>query len=100
MRLSLEWEVRGSYLGPVKSGTVFPTAYHRCDISLKNAVLPWRNDAEMCLTNLLHALAYYSKYNEKFDLSHSGSIFSIYYLDSTYRRSRVYRMEKRYAPYY
>ena len=40
MRLSLEREVCGSNLGPVKSDTVLSTARHRCDISLKRAVLP------------------------------------------------------------
>ena len=28
-----------------------------CDITLKGAVLPWRNDAEMGPANSLHALA-------------------------------------------
>ena len=41
---------------------------HRCDISLKKAVLPGRNDAEMGPANSLQALAYYSKYNERLDL--------------------------------
>ena len=66
-RSSLEREVRGSNLGPVKSDTVLPTAHHRCDISSKGAVLPGRNDEEMGPANSLHALAYYSKYNERFD---------------------------------
>ena len=43
----MEQEVRGSNLGLVKSNTVLPTARHRCDISLKEAVLPGRNDVEM-----------------------------------------------------
>ena len=34
-RSSLEREVWGSKLGPVKSDTVLPTARHRCDISSK-----------------------------------------------------------------
>ena len=67
-RSSPEREVRGSNLGPVKSDTVLPTARHRCDISLKGAVLPGRNDAEMGPANSLHASAYYSEYNEGFDL--------------------------------
>ena len=54
-RSSLEWEVRDSNLGPVKSYTVLPTARHRCDISLKGAVFPGRNDAEMGPANSLHA---------------------------------------------
>ena len=56
-RSSLEREVRGSNLGPVKSDTVLPTARHRCDISSKGAVLPGRNDAEMGPANSLHASA-------------------------------------------
>ena len=32
---------------PVKLDTVLPTVRHRCEISLKGAVLPGRNDAEM-----------------------------------------------------
>ena len=67
-RSSLEREVCGSNLGPVKSDTVLPTARHRCDISSKEAVLPGRNDAEMGPANSLHASAYYSEYNERFDL--------------------------------
>ena len=47
MRTSLEREIWGSNLGPVKSDKVLPTARHRCDISLKGAVLPRRNGAEM-----------------------------------------------------
>ena len=61
-RSSLEREVRGSNLGPVKSDTVLPTARHRCSISSKGAVLPGRNDAEMGPANSLHASAYYSEY--------------------------------------
>ena len=57
-RSSLEREVWGSNLGPVKSDTVLPTARHRCDISSKEAVLPGRNDAEMGPANSLLALAY------------------------------------------
>ena len=45
-RSSLEREVCGSNLRPVKSKTVLPTACHCFDIS-KKAVLPWHNDAEM-----------------------------------------------------
>ena len=55
-------------LGPVKSNTVLPTARHRCDISSKEAVLPWRNDAKMGPANSLHASAYYSDYKKIFDL--------------------------------
>ena len=39
-RSSLEREVGGSSLGPAKLDTVLPTARHRCDISLKEAMLP------------------------------------------------------------
>ena len=66
-RLFLERKVRGSNLGPVKD-TVLPPARHRCDISQKGAVFPGRNDVEMGPANLLHASAYYSDYNERFDL--------------------------------
>ena len=55
-------------LGLVKPDTVLPTARHRCDISSKGAVLRERNDAEMGPANSLHAPAYYSEYNERFDL--------------------------------
>ena len=37
-RYSLEWEVRSSNLGQVKSNTVLPTARRRYDISSKGAV--------------------------------------------------------------
>ena len=67
-RSSLEREVGGSNLGPVKSDIVLPTARHRCDISSKGAVLPGRNDAEMGPANSLHASAYDSEYTERFDL--------------------------------
>ena len=56
-RSSLEREVRGSNLGPIKSDTVLPTAHHRCDISSKDAGLPGRNDAEMGSANSLHSSA-------------------------------------------
>ena len=67
-RSALEREVWGLNIGPVKSNTVLPTARHRCGISSKGAVLPGCNDAEIGPANLLHASAYYSKYNERFDL--------------------------------
>ena len=76
---SLEREVGGSNLGPVKSNTELPTVRHRCDISSKEAVLPGRNADEMGLANstrwasrtlkLRDASAYYRKYNERFDLT-------------------------------
>ena len=44
------------------------TARQPCDISSKGAVLPRRNDTEMGPANSLHASAYYSEYNERFDL--------------------------------
>ena len=56
-RSSLEREVRGSNLGPVKSDAVLSAARHRCNISSKGAVLPGRNDAEMGPANSLHASA-------------------------------------------
>ena len=40
MRLSLDREVRGSNLGPIKSVKMLPTTRHRCDISSQEAVLP------------------------------------------------------------
>ena len=67
-RSSLKREARGSNLEPVKSNTALSTARHRCDISSKGAVLPGRNYAEMGPANSLHASAYYSEYNERFDL--------------------------------
>ena len=57
MRLSLEREVWGSNLGPVRSNTVLSTVRHRCNISSKEAVLPGRNDAEMDPANSSHARA-------------------------------------------
>ena len=56
-RSSLEREVEGSNLGPVKLDTVLPTAGHRGNISLNKAMLPRRNNAEMGPANSLHALA-------------------------------------------
>ena len=53
--------------GSIKSDIVLPMAGHRCDISSKGAVLPGCNDAEMGPANSVHALAYYSEYNERFD---------------------------------
>ena len=76
-RSSLEQEVREN-LGPVKSDTELPTACHRCDISLKGAVLPGCNDAEMSAANSLHASAYSSKYNERFDLYVKMAIFKAF----------------------
>ena len=38
-----------------------------CDISSKGAVLPRRNDVEIGPANSLHASAYYSEYQERFD---------------------------------
>ena len=67
-RSSLLREVWGSNLGPLKSDTVLSTIRHRCDISLKEAVLPGGNDAEMGPANSLHASVYYSGYNKRFDL--------------------------------
>ena len=42
-------------------------ARHPCDVSSKGAVLSRHNDAEMGPANSLHASAYYSEYNERFD---------------------------------
>ena len=68
MCLSLEREVLGSNLGLVKSDTALPTARHHCDILSKEAVLLGCNDAKMGPANLLQASAFYSEYNERFDL--------------------------------
>ena len=65
---SLEREVRGSNLGQVKLDAVLPTAFHQCDISSKEAMLPGRDDAELGLANSFHASAYYIEYNERLDL--------------------------------
>ena len=43
-------------------------ARHRSDISPKRAVLPGRNDAKIDPVNYLHASAYYSEHNERFNL--------------------------------
>ena len=80
-RSSLDREVIGSNLEPVKSGTVLPTVRSRCDISSKEAVLPGRNGAEMGSANLLHVSAYYSEYNERFAFGFTitmGGLFSSY----------------------
>ena len=57
LRSSLEPEVRGSNLRPVKSDTVLPTAHHHSDISSKDAVLPEGNDTKMGPANSLQASA-------------------------------------------
>ena len=49
-------------------GHSLPTAHHRCNISLKGDVLPWRNDTGIGRANSLHASAYYNEYNKRFDL--------------------------------
>ena len=50
---SLEQEVKVLSLWLFKSDTVLSTALNRCHISLKGAVLPGHNDAEMGLANSL-----------------------------------------------
>ena len=57
MESSLEREVWGSNLGPVKSDAVLPTARQCSNVSSNEAVLPGRNDAELGLDNSLHASA-------------------------------------------
>ena len=47
---------------------MLPMTLKHCDISSKEAVLLGHIDAEMGRANLLHALAYYSEYNARFDL--------------------------------
>ena len=44
-------------------------ARHACDVSSKGPMSPGRDDAVMGAANLLHALAYCSEYNERFDLT-------------------------------
>ena len=65
--------VSGSNLGLVKSNIALLTARHRYDISSKEAALPGRNDAEMGPANSLHASAYYSEYNERFDFDQKSA---------------------------
>ena len=57
---------------------MLPTACHRCDISSNGDVLLGRNDAEMGPANSLHASAYYSEYNERFDLSMKTTVNKFY----------------------
>ena len=56
-----------SRAGQIK--TVLIAARHLCDISSKRAGLPGRSDKEMGPANSLHALGYYSEYNERFNLT-------------------------------
>ena len=70
MRLSLERQVRASNLGPIKSDTVLPTARHRSDTSSNGAASLGRNNAEVVPANSLHASAYYSQHNERFNLQY------------------------------
>ena len=62
-RSSLEWEVWGSTLGPVKSNAVLLTARHRCDIFSKEDLLYGLNYAEMS-----PAKSFHSEYNKRFDI--------------------------------
>ena len=57
----------GSKLGPGELDTALPTTGHRCNIFAKGT-LPGRSDEEMGPANSSHASAYYSEYNETFDL--------------------------------
>ena len=38
------------------------------------ALLPWRNDAEMGPANVSHTSTYYSEFNERFDLEFTGVV--------------------------
>ena len=58
----------GANLGPAKLNGVLPTACHRCNISLKEALFPGCNDLEMGPASWLHALRQKRKYNETFVL--------------------------------
>ena len=82
---SLEREVSSSNLGPVKSDTVLPSTRHRCEISSNKALLPVHNGAELGPANSLYASAYYSEYNERFDLMYSTVYwhFLFFLLEST-----------------
>ena len=53
-RSSLEREVWGLNLGPVKSNSVLPTATNRCDISSKGTQWPRHNDIGVGSANSLH----------------------------------------------
>ena len=53
--------------GQIRYTVVLPTAFHRCDISSKGAVLPGCNDAKMYPANSLYASAY-SECDKIFDL--------------------------------
>ena len=66
-RLSLDREVWGSYLRPVKSDTALPTASHRRDISSNRAVLRGRNNAEVGPAISSHTSAQHSEHNLRFD---------------------------------
>ena len=98
MRSSLEREVWGSNLESVKSDTVVPTAHRRCDIFSKGAVLPGRNDAEMGPANALYASAYYSEYDEGFDLIQEVSrLIDVIYLGFAIAREVMYCLDYWYA---
>ena len=77
MCLYLQREVFGSNLGPVKSDTPLPMARHHCNILSKGALLPGCNDTDMAPANLLHASAFYSEYNERFDLIFIAKMYKI-----------------------
>ena len=61
----------------VKSDTVLPMVCHHCDIFSEKAVLLRRNGAAMGPANSLDHLAYYSKYNQRFDLIYYELIESL-----------------------
>ena len=65
MHSSLEWRSK-ILISLVKSNTVLPVALHRCEISLKAAMLLGCNDAVVGPANFLCAI--YCMYNERFDL--------------------------------
>ena len=68
MRLSLKREVCGSNFGLVKSDTMLQRLATVATFLRKELCkLPGCNDAEVGAAYSLHALAYYSEYNERFD---------------------------------
>ena len=73
---------------------MLPTAHRRCDIFSKGAVLPGRNDAEMGPANALYASAYYSEYDEGFDLIQEVSrSIDVIYLGFAIARGVMYCLD-------
>ena len=77
-------EVEGSSPGPVRSDTGLPTACHRYDISSKRTLLSGCNVGEMGLAKSLHASAYCSEYNKRFDLNNGSKTISVLLLKQAF----------------